>query len=165
MFLRAAAIAQWIRLRLPSCCPGLESQVHHQRFLENNFFKSVTAFDLNKFQWIPKKLLFNCCGFKTKNFKLKFKQNCFDRKKIKNDKICFLQSSKKSFEHLIWDQSCRIVLSKFFHRMFQFLILLFELTSMQRKLALSKPWSSGYERRLTSNRLWVRIPVPYTAWS
>ena len=27
-----AAIAQWIRLRLPSCCPGFESQAHHLCF-------------------------------------------------------------------------------------------------------------------------------------
>ena len=27
-----AAIAQWIRLCLPSCCPGFESQAHHLRF-------------------------------------------------------------------------------------------------------------------------------------
>ena len=26
------AIAQWIRLHLPSCCPGFESQAHHLRF-------------------------------------------------------------------------------------------------------------------------------------
>ena len=28
----SAAIAQWIRLRLPSCRPGYESQAHHLRF-------------------------------------------------------------------------------------------------------------------------------------
>ena len=27
-----AAIAQWIRLRLPSCHPGVKSQVHHLCF-------------------------------------------------------------------------------------------------------------------------------------
>ena len=27
-----AAIAQWIRLRLPSCHPGFESQAHHLHF-------------------------------------------------------------------------------------------------------------------------------------
>ena len=27
-----AAIAQWICLRLPFCCPGFESQAHHLRF-------------------------------------------------------------------------------------------------------------------------------------
>ena len=27
-----AAIAQWIRLRLPSCRPGFESQAHHLCF-------------------------------------------------------------------------------------------------------------------------------------
>ena len=26
------AIAQWIRLRLPSCCPGFKSHAHHIRF-------------------------------------------------------------------------------------------------------------------------------------
>ena len=30
--LRGAAIAQWIRLRLPSRRPGFESQAHHLRF-------------------------------------------------------------------------------------------------------------------------------------
>ena len=25
-------------------------------------------------------------------------------------------------------------------------------------------WSSGYGRRLTIQRLWVRIPAPYTGW-
>ena len=24
-----AIIAQWVRLRLPSCCPGFESKAHH----------------------------------------------------------------------------------------------------------------------------------------
>ena len=28
--IRGAAIAQWIRLRLPFCCPGFNSQAHHQ---------------------------------------------------------------------------------------------------------------------------------------
>ena len=32
-----AAIAQWIRLRLPSCRPGFESQAHHLRFLQSKF--------------------------------------------------------------------------------------------------------------------------------
>ena len=27
-----AAIAQWIRMRLPSFCPGFESQAHHLLF-------------------------------------------------------------------------------------------------------------------------------------
>ena len=31
-FLSGAAIAQWIRLRLPSFCPGFESQTHHLSF-------------------------------------------------------------------------------------------------------------------------------------
>ena len=31
-FRRGAAIAQWIRLRLPSCRPGFESQAHHLNF-------------------------------------------------------------------------------------------------------------------------------------
>ena len=30
--LGVAAIAQWICLRLPSCCPGFESQAHHLHF-------------------------------------------------------------------------------------------------------------------------------------
>ena len=29
---RGAAIALWICLRLPSCCPGFKSQAHHLRF-------------------------------------------------------------------------------------------------------------------------------------
>ena len=29
---RGAAIAQWIRLRLPSCCPGFKSQACHLCF-------------------------------------------------------------------------------------------------------------------------------------
>ena len=32
--MRGAAIAQWIRLRLPFCCPGFESQAHHLRFIK-----------------------------------------------------------------------------------------------------------------------------------
>ena len=28
-----------------------------------------------------------------------------------------------------------------------------------------KPWSSGYGRRLTFWRSWVRIPAPYTEWT
>ena len=31
---RGATIAQWIRLRLPSCRPGFESQAHHLRFYQ-----------------------------------------------------------------------------------------------------------------------------------
>ena len=31
---RGAAIAQWIHLRLPSCCPGFESQAHNLHFYE-----------------------------------------------------------------------------------------------------------------------------------
>ena len=27
-----------------------------------------------------------------------------------------------------------------------------------------EPWSSGYEKRLTFRRSWVRIPAPYTGW-
>ena len=34
-----AAIAQWIRLHLPYCCPGFESQAHHLRFLQFILFK------------------------------------------------------------------------------------------------------------------------------
>ena len=34
---RGAAIAQWIRLRLPSCRPGFESQAHHQCFYQYIF--------------------------------------------------------------------------------------------------------------------------------
>ena len=28
-----------------------------------------------------------------------------------------------------------------------------------------EPWSSGYGRRLTFRRSWVRIPAPYTGWT
>ena len=31
-YIRGAAIAQWICLRLPFCCPGFEFQAHHLRF-------------------------------------------------------------------------------------------------------------------------------------
>ena len=34
-----AAIAQWIRLRLPSCRPGFESQAHHLCF--HQFIKKI----------------------------------------------------------------------------------------------------------------------------
>ena len=34
-----AAIAQWISLRLPSCCPGFESQAHHLCFFQFILFK------------------------------------------------------------------------------------------------------------------------------
>ena len=34
-----APIAQWIRLRLPSCRPGFESQAHHLRFFQFILFK------------------------------------------------------------------------------------------------------------------------------
>ena len=30
-------VAQWIRLRLPSCCPGFESQAHQLRFYQFKF--------------------------------------------------------------------------------------------------------------------------------
>ena len=36
---RGAAIAQWIRLRLPSCRPGFESQAHHLCFFQFILFK------------------------------------------------------------------------------------------------------------------------------
>ena len=28
-----------------------------------------------------------------------------------------------------------------------------------------EPWSSGFGKRLTFQRLWVRIPAPYTGWT
>ena len=34
---RGAAVAQWIRSRLPSCRPGFESQAHHLRFYQFKF--------------------------------------------------------------------------------------------------------------------------------
>ena len=34
-----AAIAQWIRSRLPSCRPGFESQAHHLRFFQFEFIE------------------------------------------------------------------------------------------------------------------------------
>ena len=39
------AIAQWIRLRLPSCSPGLESQARRLRFYSQNLY-----YIINKFQ-------------------------------------------------------------------------------------------------------------------
>ena len=38
---RGAAIAQWIRLHLPSCCPGFDYQAQHLHFLN----LSLTWFD------------------------------------------------------------------------------------------------------------------------
>ena len=35
---RGAAIAQWICMRLPSWCPGFESQAHHLRFYHLQYF-------------------------------------------------------------------------------------------------------------------------------
>ena len=32
-----AAVAQWIRSRLPSCRPGFESQAHHLHFFQFEF--------------------------------------------------------------------------------------------------------------------------------
>ena len=34
---RGAAVAQWIRLRLPSCRPGFDSQAHHLCFFQFQF--------------------------------------------------------------------------------------------------------------------------------
>ena len=34
MFYRAAAISLWLRLFLPSCSPGFESQAHHLHFFQ-----------------------------------------------------------------------------------------------------------------------------------
>ena len=28
-----------------------------------------------------------------------------------------------------------------------------------------EPWSSGYRKKLTFQRSWVRIPAPYTGWT
>ena len=39
LVLGGAAIAQWIRLRLPSCHPGFESQAHHLHFFQFTLFK------------------------------------------------------------------------------------------------------------------------------
>ena len=33
-FQKSAAIAQWIRLWLPSCCPSFKSQAHHLQFYQ-----------------------------------------------------------------------------------------------------------------------------------
>ena len=40
----------------------------------------------------------------------------------------------------------------------------FCLFSIQTKNT-KKPWSSGYGKRLTFRRSWVRIPAPYTGWA
>ena len=45
---RAAAIAPWFRLRLPSCGPGFESQVHHLRFFQFVLLKLYRENDENK---------------------------------------------------------------------------------------------------------------------
>ena len=42
-----AAIAQWIRLRLPSCSPGFKSQSQHQRFFQF-IIKLRCGMDANK---------------------------------------------------------------------------------------------------------------------
>ena len=41
-----AAIAQWIRLHLPSCCPGFESQAHHLCF--HKFVKKLCNVEKTK---------------------------------------------------------------------------------------------------------------------
>ena len=39
------------------------------------------------------------------------------------------------------------------------------ITIPQKNQSLGRePWSSGYGRRLMFERLWVRIPAPYTGW-
>ena len=43
-----AAIAQWIRLRLPSCRPGFESQAHHPRFYHNSQYVPYLSCERNK---------------------------------------------------------------------------------------------------------------------
>ena len=43
-----AAIAQWIRLRLPSCRPGFESQAHHLSFYQFIFELYHVEKDENK---------------------------------------------------------------------------------------------------------------------
>ena len=45
-------------------------------------------------------------------------------------------------------------------------VLLLEKSENKQKDAIGwEPWSSGYGRRLTFWRSWVRIPVPYTGWT
>ena len=43
-----AAIAPWIRLRLPSCCPGFESQAHHLCFHQFIKLCNVEKTKINK---------------------------------------------------------------------------------------------------------------------
>ena len=43
-----AAVAQWIRLRLPSCRPGFESQAHHLSFYQFIFELYHVEKDENK---------------------------------------------------------------------------------------------------------------------
>ena len=41
----------------------------------------------------------------------------------------------------------------------------FTISKAETKTLGQKPWSSGYGRRLTFKRSWVRIPVPDTGWT
>ena len=50
-----AAIAQWIRLRLPSCPPGFESQAHHLFIVK---FCTVFVIALRKGRKLRKKPIF-----------------------------------------------------------------------------------------------------------
>ena len=43
-----SAIAQWIRLRLPSCGPGFESQAHYLRFLNKKHLFTVNYIEKSK---------------------------------------------------------------------------------------------------------------------
>ena len=43
-----ATIAQWIRLRLPFCCPGFESQAHHLHFHQFIELYNVEKTKINK---------------------------------------------------------------------------------------------------------------------
>ena len=43
-----AAIAQWFRLRLPSCGPGFESQAHHLRFFQFVLLKLLLELEKNE---------------------------------------------------------------------------------------------------------------------
>ena len=49
MLLWGAAIAQWIRLRLPSCCPGFDSQACHLCLFKKKKRKKIGHFSVTRF--------------------------------------------------------------------------------------------------------------------
>ena len=43
--------------------------------------------------------------------------------------------------------------------------LLLEFDPTNKSVVGQEPWSSGYGKRLTCQRLCVQIPAPYTGWT